>query len=503
MFGWSSPQSPLESPEKLWVERRMTWLAQTFGADRLKRAVIVLPTPEFFPDRYDGTEATAMSFYGRICSYMGVDPRRAPLRFFTLDGKTGGERVGCYVPGTPETVLVERDQLRDPASLAATLTHELARLLLIGEGRMSPDDDEQESVAGLLTVALGLGVFGANAVMSEGHERCGGSYRYHIARRGGLSERLFGYALALFTWSRGERRRPAWAGALRPNVREVFAQGLAYLVKTGDTQFKLSEPPPDADMGRRVAALAELLQSESSGARLAALCDLEPLGAAAGPAVGAVIPKLEVEDRHIRVKAAEVLAAVGALAGAAIPALLETAVRQEDTELRRAALEALGAIGRRPAQVVPTLLSLIQTNDGGLSFWAADALGRFGPAAAIAAEPLTKLLRKGNAAAAHPLAAVAGAAAVPALIEGLKFEATAAAAAVALGRLGRAAAAAAPPLFELVKSTDPGQIMVMDEALRQIVLPEEWEEYRKKRDVSDGIQPGRPPKRSDRHIRPK
>jgi hypothetical protein len=44
MFGWFRPRSPLPTPEKLWVEQRMSWLVRAFGPDRLLGAEGILPT---------------------------------------------------------------------------------------------------------------------------------------------------------------------------------------------------------------------------------------------------------------------------------------------------------------------------------------------------------------------------------------------------------------------------------------------------------------------------
>jgi hypothetical protein len=41
---------------------------------------------------------------------------------------------------------------------------------------------------------------------------------------------MFGYALALFAWKRGERK-PAWAKYLEGNVKDHFKSGMRYLQK--------------------------------------------------------------------------------------------------------------------------------------------------------------------------------------------------------------------------------------------------------------------------------
>ena len=79
MIGWLVPRCPVGTADKVWVERRMRWLAGRFGADRLRRAAVVRPTDEFFPDPYDGTEAAARKCLVRLCGYMGVPPAAVRL----------------------------------------------------------------------------------------------------------------------------------------------------------------------------------------------------------------------------------------------------------------------------------------------------------------------------------------------------------------------------------------------------------------------------------------
>jgi tetratricopeptide (TPR) repeat protein len=78
---------------------------------------------------------------------------------------------------------------------------------------------------------------------------------------------MFGYALALFAWLRGEDR-PEWARQLRPDVRGPFRKALAYLTKTGDSTLTRHGPlrpewqgpypaDPTADPRPRAAAEAE------------------------------------------------------------------------------------------------------------------------------------------------------------------------------------------------------------------------------------------------------
>ena len=54
-----------------------------------------------------------------------------------------------------------------PFSIVATCAHELAHVVLLGQGRISLDAEDHEQLADLLPVFFGLGVFSANAVIRE------------------------------------------------------------------------------------------------------------------------------------------------------------------------------------------------------------------------------------------------------------------------------------------------------------------------------------------------
>ena len=74
MFGWLRPTCPVDAPTKEWIERRMTWLTSEFGPEQLLDAKVILPTPEYFPDCYDGSQGHARVLLRRVCRYMAVDP---------------------------------------------------------------------------------------------------------------------------------------------------------------------------------------------------------------------------------------------------------------------------------------------------------------------------------------------------------------------------------------------------------------------------------------------
>src|SRR5438876_4656671 len=82
MFGWLFGSScPLDPRTKAWIEDRLIWLRDEFGADDLYAGPTVLPTPEFFPDPYDGSRKAVRVLFERVADYMGVDPDPIRLRF--------------------------------------------------------------------------------------------------------------------------------------------------------------------------------------------------------------------------------------------------------------------------------------------------------------------------------------------------------------------------------------------------------------------------------------
>jgi hypothetical protein len=389
MFSWFRPQSPLPSPEKLWIEQRLSWLVRVFGLERLRSAAVILPTPAFFPDAYQPEPQAVRHLLDRICGLMGVDPSRIDLEFLSEREAQIGKRVGDYRGGAREQIRVATSQLQDLPALIATLAHETAHVLLLGDGRMTPDEWDHEQVTDLLTVFLGLGVICANSVMRESSKTLGQWHFWRLSRQGYLSEREYGYALAVFAYARGEAN-PPWARHLRPNVRSVTVQGLRYLLKTNDSQFRMAEEALDEPA--RAARRRDSLKAPSSGARLAALWEFHRAPAAAEAALPEVTQLLKDPDSYVQVEAAWQLAALGPSAAPVLSELCEAATSRVNGSLRPAAAAALGRIGQATRPVLSTLIDLLRDEREGVRRAAAESLGRLGPAAASACQALAKRL---------------------------------------------------------------------------------------------------------------
>jgi hypothetical protein len=241
MFSWfrSPAVCPLDAEKQAWTERRMRWLIEQFGLQRLRDATVVLPRPQFFPDPFSHRPEDAYPMFDRMCDYMGIRTTEVELQFyqekqlFAQEGMQHGT-AGLYVgQSAPFQVWVEVSNLIDPLSLAATMAHELAHVHLLGHGRISAEVEDHEPLTDLLTVFLGLGVITANSVIRQNSWHEGYQSGWSMRRSGYLTMPDFGYALALFAQARGESS-PAWAQELRTDVHVPWKQGMRFLAETPD-----------------------------------------------------------------------------------------------------------------------------------------------------------------------------------------------------------------------------------------------------------------------------
>lgn len=238
MFGWfrSKAECPVEPQLREWIDVRWSWLETEFGREKLQNARVILPRPEFFPDPYQGTEPDARRILDRVCGYMDINPATVLLSLYedrnpVFEGNFRQGTAGLYHPeGGQYRIWVEVTNLQDPQAMVATMAHELGHVLLLGQGRISPEEEDHEPLTDLLTVYVGLGIFTANSVIHENYWHSGQVSGWSMGRRGYLDMRALGYALAKFAQARGEDR-PPWMRELRLDVRSAFKQTVRFLAE--------------------------------------------------------------------------------------------------------------------------------------------------------------------------------------------------------------------------------------------------------------------------------
>jgi hypothetical protein len=236
MFGWlrSKPECPVDPLMREWIDHSWAWLESQFGTERLRKGCLVLPRPEFFPDPFHGTEEDARRILDRTCGYMDIDPATVEMSLYEDRNPVYGEgwrhgTAGLYHPeGGKFRICVEVANLDDPLALVGTMAHELGHVHLLGHGRISDEAEDHEPLTDLLTVYLGMGVFTANSVIREHYWHSGHWSGWSIGRRGYLTMRAYGYAVARFARGRNEDGA-RWVRELRLDVRSAFKQAMRFL----------------------------------------------------------------------------------------------------------------------------------------------------------------------------------------------------------------------------------------------------------------------------------
>lgn len=391
MFGLFAPKCPLNDPrDKVWTEVSMQLLAQQFGIERMRNVEVLRLTPEHFPEPYQGTPDDAQAVMSRLCRHMQIHESQVVLR--VCPDEEFFEAAGTYTledDGTG-TIRVAQSKLLNLEDLLATLAHELSHQLFLGERRVSPDDAEDEDLTDLLPIFLGLGLFGANAIIRESTKIADDGEYWVIRRQGYLTSPIHGYALALFAWVRGETQ-PAWSESLRLDARHVFRKSLKYLIKTEDSLFH----PDTAGMPSEQKPVTELineLKAASPERQIAALWALDDYGAKARSAVPEILECATRGETPVRASAINILPHVGGETPEAISCLLE-ALDESEMELRYAAARALGQYPEHPDRIVGLLTDALIDPSQTVALEAAISLSAFGTHAQSAAEHLVRPLR--------------------------------------------------------------------------------------------------------------
>jgi len=230
----------------VWLEKAGAWLLNQFALN-IDDVTVVLPTTEFFPDPYRGEEDDVDNLLIRVCSYMGVSRDRLTVKLFSDEEKkirdhlpsfeSKGRDVAGHYRETSDliTISLSTAYLRDPMSLVAVIAHELGHVLLLADKKIARERKDHEFLTDLLTVQMGLGIFTANSAFRFTQWSGGFKQGWKAERLGYLSEPMFGYALALFAWTRREGN-PPWSKYLEGNVKDHFKSALKYLQKTTEAK---------------------------------------------------------------------------------------------------------------------------------------------------------------------------------------------------------------------------------------------------------------------------
>ena len=284
MFGLLRPKPPLGAWEKAWVETQMHRLAQQFVHHRLLESEVILPNEDYFPGDFRGSEEDAQQYLDLVLRYMRAEAVELQIAVCE-DCQCGPRRSAVESADERPVIQIPQTRLSDPQLLVATLSHEVSYELL-RRNHLLDEFVAAPWLADLLTVFLGLGIFGTNSTVLQAESN------------GYLPTRMFGYALALFTWIR-EETDPAWTRYLRPDGAAMLQSSRRYLDRTGDSLFRHST----MHLQRSALSVNELvseLGDRSDSVRIAALWSLAVMGRGGSTAAAAVTDCLRAKDANVR-----------------------------------------------------------------------------------------------------------------------------------------------------------------------------------------------------------
>ena len=242
--------SPVEEPMRQWIDGAFLWLMKVFGEENIKNRKVLCPDFKDFSIKYNGEYQSLLDTSKIIAGQMEINPDDIFFDVYTegikeINTGAGGYRIfmqndektrfsaGMYW-GRQEDgkyhVAIEKEGLSEPAKLIATIAHEFSHIKLLGEKRITKNN---EPLTELVTIVFGLGVFNANSAFQ--FKRTTTSWGY--SKMGYLSQMEWGYALALFAHIRKEET-PSWLVHLDRSIKADFKQSRKFILKNPDKVFR-------------------------------------------------------------------------------------------------------------------------------------------------------------------------------------------------------------------------------------------------------------------------
>ncbi|WP_420401396.1 hypothetical protein [Flagellimonas sp.] len=239
MFWNKKKKLPITQEDKAWIDEDLKWMCTEFGEEHFLEIQTVTPTKDFYERTFDGTEKDAEFILERTMELMNIRDTKIKLEFFTdqpiemadgtilstpadIDG-SWDSAGGTYQKTNKETIIsIERRQLKTPISLIATISHELAHQILLGENRIEEND---EYLTDLTAIAYGFGIFIGN---SRFHFSASG-FGWQSSGQGYLPEQIIAYAMAWLSKLRNENTD--YSQFLDKSLKKYFDQSYGWLME--------------------------------------------------------------------------------------------------------------------------------------------------------------------------------------------------------------------------------------------------------------------------------
>lgn len=239
MFWNKKKKLPITKEDKIWVDEDLNWLKTEFGKEHFMEIRTVTPTKDFYERTFDGTEKDAEFILERTMELMNIQNSDIKLEFFSdspiemADGTiltTPADLNGSWksASGTYEQtengtiISIETGQLKNPISLIATISHELAHQILLGENRIEEND---EFLTDFTAIVYGFGIFIGNSRFQFSSQGFG----WQSSSQGYLPEQIIAYAMAWLSKERNEKTD--YSQYLNKSLKKYFDQSLDWLTE--------------------------------------------------------------------------------------------------------------------------------------------------------------------------------------------------------------------------------------------------------------------------------
>ncbi|MEM6805375.1 MAG: hypothetical protein AAF696_28515 [Bacteroidota bacterium] len=239
MFWNRKIKCPITPADKSWIEDRLDWIDRKLLS--LSEQKTILPTPDFFGEKYDASMTAARLIFHKIGDCMGIDTYKIKLDFYQegagksdrFINSSGKGTLGLY-SGNPfqQDIQIEIQSLKQAERLVAVMAHELSHHFLISQRNIRIEGIEEEYITDLLTIVFGFGIFMGNSkFIFQQWQDADGWQGWSTSSSGYLPQPVIAYALAELEVRKGALELPDWTKYLKRDFKGDFKRSMKYILQ--------------------------------------------------------------------------------------------------------------------------------------------------------------------------------------------------------------------------------------------------------------------------------
>jgi hypothetical protein len=241
MFWKRKIKSPITIEDEKWLNSDLKWLREELSESHFLEIKTVTPTLDFYNRTFEFNEEDAHFILKRTMELMCIKDVDVELEFFddspvynddgsmlTSPADIGGSwksAAGIFEKENSKTIIyIEREQLKNTISLIATISHELAHEILLGENRIEEND---EFLTDLTAIVYGFGIFVGNSKFNFTQKSTNFGSEWSSSSLGYLPEPIIAYAMAWLSIERNENIE--YTKYLNKSMKKYFDQSFEYI----------------------------------------------------------------------------------------------------------------------------------------------------------------------------------------------------------------------------------------------------------------------------------